>query len=241
MKKHGSVCMLLVRCSIFRVLAVLAGMALVEVGLFLAVLSRGITTEGYSLELFVSKSGLQWVFGCAFLLMTILLCLPGTESGSKCGYTLRRLRVSERTVFFWQSAVNSMFYLLLWLVQILLAVGLSRLYVLMARPEFVSGQTIFLAFYRSDFFHSLLPFEDAGFWVRNAVLVLALGICAARYPHAQRRGRRGQEIIALFFGTVFFFVRGIGDVSCVIAILVALIGAGVSLFRVLDPEVAYEA
>lgn len=241
MKKHLSVFMLMARSSIYKILGLLALMAAVEGALFCFVLSRGDVGGAYSLELMIQQSHILWVFGAGFLLMTLLLALTGCEGKSKCGYTLKRLSVSERWVFFWQSVYNVLCYLLLWAVQILIAVALCRLYEGLAAPEYVSGQTVFLAFYRSDFLHSLLPFEDAVFWVRNAAFALSLGVCAARFPLAQRAGKRFTEVIVLVCGVFWLFSREIGAFgSCVLATCFSLFCAGIAVSCALGVEVTYE-
>lgn len=226
MKKHLSVLMLMARSTIYKILALLVLMAAGESALFCFALSdlagRG-EDDAFSLELVLGQSRIAWVFGACFLLLTALLVMTGCEGKSKCGYTLRRLSVSERWVFLWQSVYNILCYLLLWAVQILTAVALCRLYEAKAAPQFVSGQTVFLAFYRSNFLHSLLPLEDVRVWVCNGLLAAGLGICAARYPMAQRRGGHFTELFLLACAAVILFSRGIGaeSISLVLAILAA--------------------
>lgn len=241
MKKHLSVFMLMARSSFYKILGLLAAAAAVEGVLFWLALRRGPVQGSFGLELVIEDSHMIWVFGVCFLLMTLLLALTGCEGKSKCGYTLQRLSVSGRWVFFWQSVYNVLCYLLLWAVQILVAVALCRLYERLAAPEYVSGQTVFLAFYRSDFLHSLLPFEDAVFWVRNAAFALSLGICAARFPLAQRAGKRFTEGIVLVCGVFWLFSREIGALgSCVLAVCFSLFCAGIAISCALGVEVTYE-
>ena len=58
------------------------------------------------------------------------------------------------------------------------------------------SQTIFLAFYRSELLHSLIPLEEISRWVRNGVMALGLGACAALEPFLQRRKELPWEILA---------------------------------------------
>lgn len=209
MKKHLSVFMLMARSTVYKIIVLLAVMAAVEGGLFWLALSRGPTSSGFSLERVVQDGRMVWVFGICFLLLTVLLSRACRRiSGS---YTALRLSVSGGWVAFWQSVYNVLCYLLFWAVQILIAVVLCRLYTARAPAEYVTGQTVFLAFYRSKFLHSLLPFEDAVFWVRNLVMALALGVCAARRPGRADRGIWGH--IVLIAVVVGFFLRGIGNAA----------------------------
>lgn len=209
MKKHLSVFMLMARSTIYKVLGLFVLMAAVEGALFWLALSRGPTDSGFSLERVVQNSRMVWVFGICFLLLTALLSRACRQvSGS---YTALRLSISGGWVAFWQSVYNVFCYLLFWAVQILIAIVLCRVYAAKAPAEYITGQTVFLAFYRSKFLHSLLPFEDAVFWVRNAVFALTLGICAARRPGRADRGIWGQIVLTAV--VVGFFLRGIGNAA----------------------------
>ncbi len=242
MKKHVSVFMLMARSTICRVLGLLALMAAVEGGLFWLALQRGSTYGDFSLELVIRNSRMIWVFGVGFVLLTVLLSRACRQiSGS---YTALRLSVSRRWVFFWQSVYNVLCYVLFWAVQILIALALASLYTHQAPAGYVSGQTVFLAFYRSDFLHSLLPFEDVLFWVRNGIMALSLGVCAARRPCRAERGVWAQIILTAV--VVVFFSRGIGAalgglVAVVIAAAIAAYGIWFHEFYETEGEAPYEA
>lgn len=240
MKKHSSVLMLLVRSSVYRIVLLFAMMTAAEVGLFWLVLQNSQTESVHGLELAISYCRLPVVFAAAFFALTGLLCSTGSEGKTKTGYTLRRLGISETTVFFWQAGYNALCYLLLWMVQILVCMLLGLLYTRWIPQEFVTGQTMFLAFYRSEFFHSLLPFEENALWFRNAILVLSLGICSARYPLGQRHGSKLHEIFGLATAAGVLFVADINDASGVLLILACMVAVGVSLFRAFDKEASYE-
>lgn len=206
MKKHFSVFMLMARSTMVQILGLLVLMAAAEGALFWLTMNRGATDSGFSLELVIRDGRMIWVFGICFLLLTALLSRTCRQvSGS---YTAMRLSVSERWVFFWQGVHNVLCYLLFWAVQILIAAALCRLYTAKAPTEYISGQTVFLAFYRSKFLHSLLPFEDVLFWVRNGVMALALGVCTACRPGRADRGVWAQIILSAV--VVVFFSREIG-------------------------------
>lgn len=243
MKKHLSVFMLMARCTIYKILGLFALMATIEASLFYAVLQHGFTDDNYSLEFAFAQSHIVWVFGLIFLLVTVLLCRTGYETSSKQGYTLMRLSISEKQVFLWQSIYNTICYLLLWMIQVIIVIALCYFYMSKADAAYVSNQTIFLAFYRNGFLHSLLPFDDIIFWVRNIILVSALGICSAHYPMAHRKGTRKQEIFTMVCISIGFFSRPLADyLSCFIIITGALICIGVAIYRVLyeHKEVDYE-
>ena len=113
MKQHGSVFLLMVRSTFYKVLLLLGAATLAETAVFVAFCLRGPTAKGFGPELLLRQGRIAWIFGAVMVLMTLLLIRTGTEKGAKTGYTLRRLSVSERWVFFWQSAYNTLCYLLL--------------------------------------------------------------------------------------------------------------------------------
>jgi len=182
MKQHISYWMLLCRSTVFKILAILAAMTAVEAGLFFI---RG--RDAIGLEQMVDATWLKWLFGAALIVMTVLLGSVLCESGGKLDYTLRRLRLRRRSLFIWQAVYNFLCLVLLWLVQLFVALMLCWLW--MREREGVSSQALFLAFYRSDFLHSLLPLEDVSRWARNVVCFAFMGIAAACVPVGHRRGK----------------------------------------------------
>lgn len=236
MKRHLSVFYLMVRSTFGGVMLLLAAMTALECAIFTALTLHGPKEGAFAPELILKKSGAVWIFAAAALLLTLLLCRTGAERKTKTGCFLRRLRVSEQWVFFWQSVYNTLCYLLLWAWQSLTALLLCRIYLRLASADYITGQTVFLAWYRSDFLHALLPMEEGVLWAKNALLALALGIAAARYPMGQRRGSRLQEIGGALCAAIAFFVDDIGSITGVIAILVSVITIGVSVYRALDRE-----
>ena len=100
--------------------------------------------------------------------------------------------------------------LLLWMVQMATAFALCRWYLALAEPEFVSNQTVFLAFYRSKFLHGLLPLAESSAWVRNFFVVLGLGCASAYFPYLQRRGKFSVSVLLLLVISIIWFPRNVG-------------------------------
>ncbi len=237
MRKHLSVFMLMVRSSLYPILGLFLLMAATQGGVFWYVLNRGHVEEDFGLEYLVSRSGLDLIFGLFFFLVCFFLMRTGHGSGSKQGYTLMRLRISERWVFFWQCVYNCLMFVLFWLAECLIVLGLCQLYAHCVSESYLTSQTLFLAFYRSEFLHSLLPMEDTLVWVRNIILGLCLGICAARAPMGARQGHRFPEIVALACIVAASFTQELGNGALhVIISLGALCFAAYSLYKVLLPE-----
>lgn len=216
MKRHFSVWMLIARSTIYKVLGLFLALIAADGAIFAWALRQAeqrlnpissILPENLlapSLEQVMESSYFSLAFGVCLLALTAVLCMTGCEFSAKQGYTLRRLRVSQREIFVWQMVHNAVCYFLLWAVQAGIALAVCRAYT--ARyPDWVNGQMVVLAFYRDSFLHSLLPLADAWRYVRNAVLCVALGVCAAVFPALQRRGKRGIGAVVLSVSTAVHF------------------------------------
>ena len=237
MKKHSSVFMLMARSTIYRVLGLLILMTVAEAGLFWLRLQQGAIDGNFSLEAIISESRLSWACAAFFLFVNVILSW-GSYTISDT-YTAARLSVSGKAVYLWQCVYNMLCYLLFWMVQILIAIGLCRVYEAMAPAEFVSNQTVFLAFYRSKFLHSFLPFEDTWVWIRNILLVVALGVCSSRIPGKNRKIGIGSCF--LIAATGVFFVQEIGDTASVVILTIsAIICAVPAVVKALSKEVPDE-
>ena len=193
-----------------------------------------------SLERMFMSAASNVYFRIALALITLVVCLPGCEFKSKTSYTLRRLSISERAAFFHQAAYNTLVYLMLFGVQLALVFGLSQYYLSVVPEECISNQTIFLAFYRNDFLHSLLPLEDIGLWIRNGLLVITFGLATAEYPYRQRRHKFSSTALALVVYTIVWFDQSIGQLGHVITtgiIALMLIGTTIYTLAKKDEEV----
>lgn len=211
MNKHSSVLWLMIQSTFTKIVGLLAGMVAVEFVLFWQAVLH-MKSSNYGLEQAISQGRIPWVAAAGLILMTALLCLTGAErSGGRTGYTLQRLAISEKSVFVWQAVYNASCYLLLWAVQVVAAVGLGHLYMKIADPAMVTGQTIFLAFYRSEFLHSLLPMAEMTRWLRNIALLVGLGMSSAYFTYAQRRRRGNGELLSLLGLTLLFFSASVGS------------------------------
>lgn len=241
MKRHLSIWMLMARSTIYKVLGLFLALAAADGALFALALRQGASALG--LEQVLTESHLPAVFGAGLVLLTVVLCLNGCEFSAKQGYTLRRLRVSQREIFLWQAVHNAMCYFLLLAVQTGIVLALCRYYVAHYQemvawyPDMVNDQTMLLAFYRVPFLHSLLPLADVWRYVRNAVLCAALGVCAAAFPAQQRQGNRGIAVVILTIPTAAFFAQQMAS-SDFGMIGAAVVITAVALFNV--SEVLHE-
>lgn len=230
MKKHISVFGLYARSSIFKVLFILFAMCIAEIAIFHFVLQDAcgkyeaevLTMD--SLARMFENAHTYTCFRIAFILITIVICLPGCAFKSQTDNTLRRLSISEPATVLHQAAYNVIVYFLFLAVQLAVVFALSQYYVTAVPEEYVGQMTIFLAFYKNSFLHSLLPLDEVRLWFRNGLLIFALGIATAEYSYKQRSGKFSFGVIVLGIFTVLFFARTIGDTgSLLFVIIVSLI------------------
>ena len=245
MKKHLSVFGLFTRSSVYKVLLILIAMCAVQSLCFYMEVQdavaayEAIGADMASLEKVFEKAAVSVYFRVALVLVSVAICLPGCAFKSNTGYTVGRLSVSERAAFFWQAAYNMLAYWLLLAVQLVTVFGLARYYVAAVPDEFVSNQTIMLAFYRNSFLHSLLPMEDIGLWIRNGLLVLSLGMACAEFPYRQRRHKFSATAIALVSYTIVYFDQSIGKLVYAISsgvIALVIIGEVIYMLTRKDEE-----
>lgn len=226
MRKHLSVFGLFARSSIIKVLLILIAMSTAEVVFFNIELRNRLETYEaigsgmVNLEHVFDLAAMNVYFRIALVLITLVLCLPGCSFKSNTSYTLGRLSITERVTFFIQAVYNTLIYVIFIAVQLVVAFVLSELYISSVPTECISNQTVVLAFYRNEFLHSLLPFEDIGLWIRNALLIILFSLASAEFPYLQRRHKFSSTSIALAIYTIVYFDQGIGELLHVITTLI---------------------
>lgn len=241
MRKHLSVFMLYARSSLFRILLLFVLMAAAELVMFYFAAEKIVTMESISLERMFERSHISLVLALVFVLMSLQLCSVGCEFGSRQGYTLRRLMVSERAVFAWQAAFNSIMYFILLVLQLGLALLMCS-YGVEKLGAWASNQSIYLAFYRSEFLHSLLPLDDWTRYLRNFCMIIALGTASALFSYHQRRKKIGISMIIMLPVTVLGFCGSTGSVGGDVALtMFYVVVTAWCIYRVLAKEEAYDS
>lgn len=182
---------LLASGSIYKILTILVILAVGQCALFYGSLTRraeqGQLSEADFESFFLFSGGNVYyvsVYGFLFLgafalIMFLLKRCETVNSGSIFYYTLRRLRVSERHLFFVETVYNFLCLTLLFAVQVWVILWMYRIYMDRIPGNPVSHQIAFLAFYRAPFLHNLLPLAETGKWVRNLLILLAASMEAA--------------------------------------------------------------
>ena len=218
MKKYISIFELFARNTVYKILFVLLAMGAAQITMFQKAMSEWIPVdyydldfqgiEHYSLEYMVDKSNSPVFMGIAFVLITAILCWSGCNLGSKSSYTLQRLQVKEKTIFIMQCIYNSLCYVLLLGVQVAVLLVLCGMYV--EQSDNVTNQTVFLAFYRNEFMHSVLPMEGMMRWIVNILILLGCGTSAAVFTYLQRRGKVAWSLFVVVACVLVGFIQELG-------------------------------
>ncbi|MBQ8279219.1 MAG: hypothetical protein IJZ23_05205 [Roseburia sp.] len=239
MKKYISIFELFARNTIYKLWLILIAMGIVQIVMFwramaewapIGVAEYGIleAVEYYGLEWMVDRSNSAGFMGVAFVLMTAVLCWSGCNIGSKSNYTIQRLQVSEKAVFIMQSLYNSFCYVLLLGVQ--LAVLLVQCRMFIEQSDNVTNQTVFLAFYRNEFMHSVLPMESGFRWFMNGVLIICCGVAAALFTFLQRRGKTAWTLLVTVAAILLGFVQELGNQLILVTAIVVFIIVGLATY-----------
>ena len=113
----------------------------------------------------------------------------------------------------WKGVFGTVCFLLLWALQTLVGLGLCIWYAAAVGPAHSSTQTVLLAFYQTDFLHSLLPLAESAGYVRNLMLAAGLGLETALCSFRMRRGRRGLLGLAMAAMVTQLFAQRMGAVN----------------------------
>ena len=122
-------------------------------------------------------------------LLAVLLMLPMRErSGVQPGYTLRRLRVSERTAFLWQGAAAGMALFIFLMVQgaVCLFYGL---WLQNNGYGSAGNMSLLVAMVTSTPTHARFPLGDWPVYIRMAAVLFTLGCSTAYSGFISRRGK----------------------------------------------------
>lgn len=217
------------RSSFYKILLVLAGLALAE-GVSFRLMCGGLEQSGVTVypEEMIERCFLQYIFLTALgLVYFILLWTESERKGSKASYTLLRLKITEKQQFAVRTAYNALCLMLVFAVQTALAYIICRLYADRLPPELVSPQYFFLTFYRNRFLHCLLPMAETGKWIKNLLLLLAFGMDAA----GGIRDRNYITAICLYIFSARLFAADIGTLDVLFCGIIYALFIAAALLR----------
>lgn len=215
---------LLARSSIYKVLAVLVVMVPAEVILFCRCIKAewAYDIKYRTLTATVESSHISAVFLVALGLVYFALVWTEGQLESRSSGTMLRLRLSDSRIFRIKTVYNVACLVLLFAVQIWLCIWMVWVYGREAETVYASPQRLFLAFYRIDFLHCLLPMAETGKWVRNILLLLSFGMEAA-----ERAEKTEYAHPILLYGlTASWFVSSMGwiatDSVCIVIYILVI-------------------
>ncbi len=221
MKRYLSVFEMITRSSIYKVLLIIAAMVVTEAVFFYNLFSK---QEGISFEFYMEESYYRVIFLVAYILVTLVIVQPGMNMGSVQTYTLQRLRIKESRILWVQALYNFCAYVLLWGAQLAVILGSFAYYQNnLPKGAIVSNQTLFLAFYRSDFLHTILPLEDGPGWWVIGLIAVTTALAAANFTKLQRSGKFGFELLLMVAAVCIYFPRSLGyDISFILVAIGAV-------------------
>ncbi|MBQ8815366.1 MAG: hypothetical protein IJZ85_12825 [Lachnospiraceae bacterium] len=241
MKERLSVMMLAARGTVYKVILLIAVTGIVQAGLFYWWMMRSISPDDIwlvNLESGMTDSHVVFAAAISFVILCAILSLNGCSFGSKAIYTFRRLSVSQKEVLCCWAVYNTLAVLLFWMSQILIMLGLCGMYKAVApilceqsgvpASNLPFGpQTVYIAFYRHKYLHSLMPMAEISRWIRNVILLGSLGICTATFSNSVRKGKKGIAIFVLVTVTLGMFCASVGMFEVDIVSGLIALGAGV--------------
>ncbi|MBO5396170.1 MAG: hypothetical protein J6A97_04740 [Clostridia bacterium] len=194
MKKYLSVFTVIARESIWRLPVLWAVSALLQTAVFYTnmfserVLENKIISDAFNY--YSDRIGLSNVFSFALLLTGILLMKTGMEFRTKTGYTLRRLRISEKQVYVIQALYNCLMIFLLFVFEVSLCFALANWGTTFIRADYITNQTVYLTFYSTSFIYEIFAGRNIVTVIRNILIILSLGFNLSAFSYLWRRGSK---------------------------------------------------
>ena len=228
LKAHLSVAGLYLHSIIYKLLVALLAMAAIETALFYW---RGLRQTSFDEA--VSASWLIVVFFAAFLAAAVICMSAGaSKNQSKVAYTFRRLRISERAAYLWHFACCIITMLLLWAAQAAVLYGLSKLWAsaprdLPAAASVFGSQGIYLAYFRNNFLHAIVPLQDGIKLAADIVQILSIGAACSYLQIKSRQPKGEQRVFApviVFSIAPTLFRLGFGEGGVILTVLTFILG-----------------
>ncbi len=183
-KTKFSVFALIARHSLYKVLLILLVMFVAEIGILFINLQNA-EAHLYQFESLTDK--LRFVFSFSFIAITTLCALPLDESKSKIAYTLMRLSVPDKHVMLLRILYNICIFLLLFVIQFLCIFALHLIYTSFVPAEYYGSISLYLAFQRSYFFSTFLPFGNPILFAANFFVILLMSLAITHSNRAKEK------------------------------------------------------
>ena len=168
------------------------------------------------------------VCAVGFTAIVAVMCLTGCGYGVKTDYTVRRLRVREKTACMLWAGYHAALLLFFWAVLALTLYGVL-LHSQGKVPEWygqVGSQTMMMLCYTDTFLHHLVPLQDVAMWGLSVSSVLAVAFTTVLFSYRQRHGSFSPLVLLALGGTIGSFFCSLGENTNFLLMLLLLGVAG---------------
>ncbi len=223
MREKGAGFLLAMRGTLGRAALTVVGTSIVEAAVFAIRLEVNVR-RGWLIapETLFDRLG----YGIPWFLGLLALCVVLACGTGRCGgYTVRRLAAPRWMVLGGYALYVLLCLFVFWAFQLLTAFLLCRLFLFRMADLSPAPMAVFLAFYRSEILHHLLPLADGSRWFATVCLYLGAALCITRDAAAQWDGRplRGSTIVPLW---AYLSLGAVGSIGLGVIVGVVLLAAG---------------
>ena len=175
------------------------------------------------------------VCAVGFTAIVAVMCLTGCGYGVKTDYTVRRLRVREKTACLLWAGYHAALLLFFWAVLALTLYGVL-LHSQGKVPEWygqVGSQTMMMLCYTDTFLHHLMPLQDPAMWGLSISSVLAVSFTTVLFSYRQRHGSFSPLVLLALGGTIGSFFCGLMLSAAYLLLMLLLLGVAGAAFCIL--------
>lgn len=175
------------------------------------------------------------VCAVGFTAIVAVMCLTGCGYGVKTDYTVRRLRVREKTACMLWAGYHAALLLFFWAVLALTLYGVL-LHSQGKVPEWygqVGSQTMMMLCYTDTFLHHLMPLQDPAMWGLSISSVLAVSFTTVLFSYRQRHGSFSPLLLLALGGTIGSFFCGLMLSAAYLLLMLLLLGVAGAAFCIL--------
>ena len=214
MKKFVSVFGLFAKMSFYKIILIFVILSVLQLSLYGIRLNSLLTEDINNIPML--EETFNFIYPLSFLACLCIVCkvlISSSNHSEKTAYTVRRLQIGEKAFFYIQTVYNFLMLFALFAVQAILLFAMCKYYVSQAPSEIISEQSLFLAFYRVDFLHSVLPLDETFMVSGNLSIIIGLSFACALFSYKSRHGKFSYSILVLLAVVCLSFTRSMGYVS----------------------------
>ena len=235
MKKYISVFSVIARESMVKISVLWVISAVLQAVIFVREMVRGKANDSalisYAFDLFDDKIGLPVVFGLTIIITGFLLMKTGMEFRTRTGYTLRRLRITERQAYVVQSVYNCFMLFMLFVFETALCFFLVKWGTTRIDAKLLTSQTVYLTFYTTIFLKEIFAGRNIVMVIRNLFFIAAMGFNLSAFSYLWRRGSKYVFGVLVLVAAALLFIEG-PDWGYVENITVTVVSVGILLIAI---------